>query len=265
MHSTKSLFIVLFAFVAMAAVGGYFTGKITTKPTIIETTAEALPKTSTASAVTSSEDLLKLNRVLSENEKLHREIERLKASIAQEETLLEEMDPMVAEAPAPAVEAAPQEMRRLSMEDIKAQDPERYERMMTNLQQHQNRMREMRQQRMEFLTGVDTTLLTVEEQQVHTAYLQALSTRAAAEEAIWEKQMAGESLEEEDFAAMREAAFAVRDLQAAETTALLNAVGTMYNISEENLEGFVNTVNEVNAVLGGGMRMGPPRGGPGRR
>lgn len=258
MHSTKAFIVVLLAFVVMAATGGYFTGKITTKPTIIETTTSTLLPSNVISTA-DTDDVLRLNRALSENEKLRREIDVLKASLVQDDALFENMDQMDAVAPVEQTEVAPQELRRLSMEDIKAQDPERYERMMANLQNHQNRMREMRQSQMAFLAGVDTTLLTVEEQQVHNAYLQALSVHAAIEETIWEKQLAGESLGAEDFEEMREASFAVRNLQEAEKTALLNAVGAMYNISEENLEGFVNTVNEVDAALSGGMRMMGPR------
>lgn len=265
MPSTKGLICLLFGLVAVAAMGGYFVARMMTVPTVVEVAAAQPSETVVKQTVTVDEDSLsRLNRALSENERLKKEMEALEAYLVQEKQSFEEFEQVESALPAESSEATPpQELRRLSMEDIKAQDPERYERMMTNLQNHQNRMREMRQYRMEFLAGVDTSLLTKEEQQVHNAYLQALSARAAAEEEMWEKQLAGESLEMEDFERMRETSFALRDLQAAEKTALLNAVGTMYNISEENLEGFVNTINEVSSALDGGMRMPGFRGGPG--
>jgi hypothetical protein len=272
MHSTKSIFILLIAFASVAAIGGYFAGKITTEPIVIETEAPAVkPAILKTSQGPVTEDTLRLNRALTENERLRKEIEALKASIADGEAERAAID---AEMEGATLQDVVNTMMPPTPEQLKAEDAEAHERMMQNIRHRQQRMAHMRQQRIDFLSGIDTTLLTPEEQATHQAYIQAVKQHAAMEAAVFESQMNDQPLTEEALMAMRESAMAVRELQNQERTALLNAVGAMWNVPEENLSSFVNMVEEVNAVLGGeggrgGMFGGGPmifmNGGPGGR
>lgn len=266
MHSTKSIFILLIAFASVAAIGGYFAGKITTEPIVIETEAPAVkPAIIKTSQGPVTEDTLRLNRALTENERLRKEIEALKASITDGEAKLAAFDAEMEGATLQDVANTiiANTMMPPTPEQLKAEDAEAHERMMQNIRNHQQRMAQMRQQRIDFLSSIDTTLLTPEEQATHQAYIQAVKQHAAMEAAVFESQMNDEYLSEEALMAMRESAMAMRELQNQERTALLNAVGAMWNVPEENLSSFVNMVEEVNAVLGGeGSRGGMFGGGP---
>lgn len=265
MHSTKSFFIILVVFATVAAIGGYFTGKITVEPTIIEAPTVIPTQPSVKNTPVANTEMLALNRLRTENERLRNQLAELERSIARDEAELLEAEDVVAMQEVPPMVTPPEQLSE-------QEQAERHERMMQNLRNRQQHMQEMRQQRIDFLSNIDISLLTPEEQATHQSYIQAVKRHAEMEAAMFERNMNDIPATEEDFMAMRESAMAVLQLQEQERTALLNAVGTMWNVPEENLGAFVNMVEEVNAVLGGGrggMMMGGPMifngPGPGRR
>ncbi len=259
MQSTRGVFIFLTLPLSVICLGaGFCAGRFLAPNEVVVNTTEVM----TANRVidVSSEDAQRLSRALDENERLRRQLASLDLHMDENQMEL----PVDAGNQRPEG-APPQAFRsfREAEEELKERDPEAYQRMVEMRARFIEMRRNERESRLGFLESVDVNLLTAEEQSTHAAYLNAVQRQAELEEHFIANRENGVEPTEEEMNAMREANQAIRDLREEENIALLSAVGTVWNIPEEELSEFVKSIETVNQVLSGNsMRGRGGRGGP---
>lgn len=261
MQSTRAVFLFLtipFGLICLAA--GYCTGRFMSEQAVVVETTMMAPMAVSGVSSQDGDALLRLNRALAENE-------RLKADLRLARMAPEEVEVPAVEMTATDTEEARPQFRsfREMSEDLKARDPEAYQQMVERRNRFREMMRETQNSRFDFLTSIDLSLLTEEEQETHRRYMDALARRVELEESFWERHERGDELTEAEREQMREVSMEVRTLQEGERRALLNAVGTVWNVPEEELEAFVETIESVNQAMSGGMMFGGGRGQRGGR
>ncbi len=201
------------------------------------------------------------------------ERDALRAQVTTAEAAAKEAEAAVAAIT--AAQQAPQqepEAPRLSpaerLEQLKAEDPERYAEVIKRREQFRTQVAQAKENRDNFLGDIDLSLLTPEQQEIHATYTEALARQDELSEAMRIKFEAGEELSDEERAAMFENRRTIRELQEQERVALLNAVGTSMGFTAEESADFTALIEEVySATQGAGIRRPrgdmppPPQGG----
>ncbi len=268
----KVLGLVLFA--AAFAVGGFVAHPFLNLKTPFEPTETPATPEKEVVTVTDPGETMKLNAANASIAQLTAERDALRAQLeaaeAATKTAEEKATKAIEEAKAAQVvietpRMSPAERR----EQLKKEDPERYAEMEKRREQIRQQMQLAKENRDNFLSDIDMTLLTPEQQEIHLAYTEAIARQDELGEMMRAKFEAGEPFSEEEREAMFENRRNLRALQEQERTALLSAVGTSMGFNAEESADFANLIEEVySATQGNGMRrirgdMPPPQGGNG--
>lgn len=192
------------------------------------------------------------------------EVAALKAEKARLESALQAKEVAAAEVTTAAALQAPQEpprprSRREIIEEMKEKEPERYQAMMTARAEFMQARREAQAEQQDFLSSIDLSLLSEQEQLVHAQFMEAIQRQAALMERQAKRFDSGEEASEEDRQEMWETMRTVNQLREVERQALLGAVATSMGLSESDSADFTQLITEIYDSTSGG-RMRPPRG-----
>lgn len=230
--------------------GAFVAGRFSVKPMYAE-----IPLAETASGrvrVGSEADLLMLR---SENAALRAEVTALRA--AAESASVPQPTVLIGGAGRAAVPAE----QEFPADDTAKEEAERRLRRgpspeaMARMRQH---MADTQQSRVTFLDSVDLSLMTAEQQEIHAAYTEALSRRAAAMETLMMRAEAGEEPTEEERRAVWEVSRELRRLQNDERNALFEAVGISMGLGQDEASVLADVIREINDSTSDTFRH-PPR------
>lgn len=154
-------------------------------------------------------------------------------------------------------------------ERMKKEDPERYAEMQKQREEFVATVKGMQQERQNFLDAIDLSLLTEEQQKVHTTYADAVAKRSELMDYMMSLRNSEEAptpeAMQEVFTQMRETSETIRELQESERANLLSASVQSMGLGSEDAEQLTSVIeaivqNTSDQMIGPG---GP--GGPGRR
>lgn len=250
--TTVTLHVIVLLFVAGAA---YAIGRITA-PTVM-----APAQTTTASTSTftpTAEDTLALSVARSEIEALKAEKQRLQEALEQGAPITEEAAEEVAEV-APPEHERPRSWRE-HMEELREQDPERYQKEMERRENFMKMIQQNREARASFLDSIDLSLLTPEAQENHLRFSTALARQGELQAQLMAAMESGEMPDEELRQEMHSVFREIMDTRDAERDALLDAIATTMGLEGDGIAEFTALVNEVFSATSGNMMRMPPRG-----
>lgn len=206
-----------------------------------------------------SETMLALSRANSEVAALKAEKARLEQALQAKEAAAAAAEAAIA-AVQPQQEPPRQRSRREVLEEMKEKDPERYQKMVADRARFMQERREAQANQQDFLSSIDLSLLSEQEQLVHAQFMAAVQQQAALMEKQAERFDSGAEPTEEERQEIWETMRTVNELRDVERQALLGAVATSMGLSESDSADFTQLLTEIYDATSGG-RMRPPRGG----
>ena len=255
MSTRTHLPIYLLVLISVAG-AGYAVGRFTAEPVvevIPERTESAVKVATTSANPDLAKALSEVDALRNENKKLRRQLDTPAVESSEAPVEIAEDE----DAPRP-------NSWRARMEELKETDPERYQKEMERRQQFASAMKQMSEDRDNFLNSIDTSLLSPEAQENHYRFTRAMAMQADLQEQIMSFRMEGHDVPETLQEAMGEVFREIVETRELEREALLGAIATSMGLAGDDAADFTTLVNEVfNAT--GAQGPGMPPGGRGGR
>ena len=196
--------------------------------------------------------------------RLHNRIRQLEAQLAKmrseaeaaKEVRAAEVKP---EPPAEVRRPGPPNFRE-TMANLKKNDPKRYEEMRKRFEQHRQRRAQRSQNRLDYLSSIDTSGMSAQEKSNHERLQQLLSQRGNLTEID-----PAEATDEEMRAAMEERRRLDREIRAANRTerdTLLRETASALGLQDEDAQMLTDTIREVLEATAEDHSRHPPAGAP---